>query len=281
MKMIGIILLTLVIGLPLFAQGQVTTRKHRLADFTDKMTQVVLSGDQVLDAALRREIPYYWTSTTFEFCSLEQFEKIKTQDKYYFLIPVESTFKGEEEPGIRFLTLVKGGADAKDGIAAMHEVVSIPVSASVGTTERDLVYLGGIIQAIQEYTLAAMESESAAYKMSTWFNDRFKKSVAGKDVYIAQEDLSSDVTEKELAKLEKNLSLHLVPSSESDWQYVHQSADTVVGYVIAPIFPGKGSVCYKLLFEADTHRLCYLERHKLSEKKSEGFLASELKPLGK
>ena len=281
MKKIVAFLLTLVIGLPLFAQGQVTTRKHRLADFTDKMTQVVLSGDEVLNAALRKEIPYIWTSSTFEFCSLEQFEKIKTQDKYYFLIPVESVFKGEEEPGIRFLTLVKGGADAKDGIGAMHEVVSLPVAAAMGTSDRDLVYLGGIIQAIQEYTLAAMESETAAYKMSEWFNGRFKKSVEDKKVYIAEEDLSSEVNEKALAKLDGNLSLHIVPSSESDWQYVHQSDETVVGYVIAPIFPVKGSVCYKLLFEADTHKLCYLERHKISEKKGEGFLASELKPLGK
>ena len=281
MKKIGTLLLTLVISLPLFAQGQVTTRKHRLADFTDKMTQVVLSGDEVLNTALRKEIPYIWTSSTFEFCSLEQFEKIKTQDKYYFLIPVESVFKGEEEPGIRFLTLVKGGADAKDGIGAMHEVVSLPVAAAMGTSDRDLVYLGGIIQAIQEYTLAAMESETAAYKMSEWFNGRFKKSIEDKKVYIAEEDLSSEVNEKALAKLDGNLSLHIVPSSESDWQYVHQSDETVVGYVIAPVFPVKGSVCYKLLFEADTHRLCYLERHKISEKKGEGFLASELKPLGK
>jgi len=281
MKKIGIILLTFVISLPLFAQGKVTTRKHRLADFTDKMTQVVLSGDEVLNAALRKEIPYIWTSSTFEFCSLEQFEKIKTQDKYYFLIPAESIFKGEEEPGVRFLTLVKGGPEAKDGISAMHEVVSLPVAAAMGTTDRDLVYLGGIIQAIQEFTLAAMESESAAYKMSEWFNGRFKKSIEDKKVYIAQEDLSDEVNEKALAKLENNLSLHIVPSSESDWQYVNQSPDTVVGYVIAPIFPTTGSVCYKLLFEADTHRLCYLERHKISEKKGEGFLASELKPLGK
>ncbi len=163
----------------------------------------------------------------------------------------------------------------------MHEVVSLPVAAAMGTSDRDLVYLGGIIQAIQEYTLAAMESETAAYKMSEWFNGRFKKSIEDKKVYIAEEDLSSEVNEKALAKLDGNLSLHIVPSSESDWQYVHQSDETVVGYVIAPVFPVKGSVCYKLLFEADTHRLCYLERHKISEKKGEGFLASELKPLGK
>lgn len=281
MKKIITILLALVIGLPLLAQGQVSTRKHRLADFTDKMTLVVLTGDEILNAALRREVPYIWTSSTFEFCSLEQFEQMKTQDKYYFLIPVESQFKGEEEPGIRFLTLVKGGAEAQDGIGSMFEVISLPVAAAMGTSERDLVYLGGIVQAIQDFTLAAMQSESTAYKMSEWFGGRFRKAVRGKAVYIAEEDLSSAVTEKELAKLENNLSLHLVPAPEVDRQYEQMSPETVVGYVIAPLLPGEASYCYKLLFEADTHRLCYLERHKTAEKKGTGFLPSELKPLGK
>ena len=281
MRKIGIILLTLCIGLPLFAQGQVSTRKHRLLDFTDKMTQVVMSGDEVLDAALRKEFPYIWTSSTFEFCSLEKFEQIKTQDKYYFLIPVDSKFKDEEEPGVRLLTLVKGGEEAKKGIGAMFKVVSLPVSAAMGTSERDLVYLGGIIQAIQEFTLAAMESETVAYKMSEWFNGRYKKTVEDKKVYIAQEDLSSAVSEKDLARLEDKVNLRIVPSAESDWQYVNLSADAVVGYTIAPFLPGKGSVCYKLLFNASDHRLCYLERHKINEKKGEGFLPSELKSFAK
>lgn len=281
MRKIGTILLTLIISLPLLAQGQVSTRKHRLADFTDKMTLVVMSGDEILDASLRKEVPYIWTSSTFEFCTLERFEQLKTQDNYYFLIPVESQFKGEKEPGIRLLTLVKGGEEAKEGIKAMFEVVSLPVTASMGTSERDLTYLDGIIQAIQEFTLAAMQSESAAYKMSDWFNGRYKKSIQDKDVYIAQENLSSAVTEKDLARLENNLSLHLVPATEVDRQYEQMSSDTVVGYVIAPVFPENGSYCYKLLFEADTHSLCYVERHKITEKKSEGFLPSELKPLGK
>ena len=43
MKKIILSLLTLVISLPMLAQGQVSTRKHRLLDFPDKMTQVVLS----------------------------------------------------------------------------------------------------------------------------------------------------------------------------------------------------------------------------------------------
>jgi hypothetical protein len=281
MKRIILSLLTLALSLPMLAQGQVSTRKFRLADFPDKMTQIVLSENEVLSAGLRKEVVTVWTANTFEFCTLEQFEKLKTSDKYYFLIPVESRFKGEEEPGITLLTLVKGGGNASKGIGEMHEVVSLPVSGAMGCTERDLLYLDAMVQGIQDYTLEAMTSEAVAYKMSAWFNDGFKKTLEGKEIYIATEDLSNAVTEKELAKLKKNEHLHLVEASQADEIYRNYTPDALVGYVIAPVFPTPGSVCYKLFFEADTHRLCYIERDKITEKRSEGFLPGELKSLGK
>ena len=245
------------------------------------MTLVVLSENDVLSAALRQEVIHVWTATTFEFCSLERFEKLKTSDNYYFLIPVESRFKGEEEPGITLLTLVKGGAGAAKGIKDMHEVVSLPISAAMGSTQRDLVYLGALVQAIQDYTLEAMKSEAVAYKMSTWFNDGFKKTAEGKEIYIARDNLSSACRPKDLEALKSNPHLHLVEADEADEVFLNGTSGALVGYVIAPLLPGPGSLCYKLFFEADTHRLCYLERHKITDRKSEGFLPSELKSLGK
>ena len=277
MKKVTAILLVLVLSVPLWAQGKVSTRKYRLADFTDNMTKVVLSGNELLMEALRQEVLNNWTSTTFEFCTLDQFEKLKTQDSYYFLVPVESRFEGEEEPGILLLTLVKGGPDAAKGIKEMFEVVSLPLGAVAGSDGRDLLYVGGIVQAIQEYVLAAMESEPAAYQMSDWFNNRFKKSVKGKEVYLAKENLSSAVSQKDLERP----SLHVLPAAEADAYYTNQTPGAVVGYVVAPFLPQKGSYCYKLLFEADTHRLCYIRKDKIDPQKSEGFLPAELKKLGK
>lgn len=272
MKKTASILLTLLMSLSLMAQGQVSTRKYRLSDFLDKMTKVVMSGDEVLCSALRQEVVNVWTSTTFEFCSLEQFEKLKTSENYYFLIPVESE-------GLMLLTLVKGGAQAAKGISAMHEVVSLPISSALGTTSRDLIYLGGIVQGIQDFTLAAMESEKTAYMMSGWFNTRSK--LKGKEVYVAQEDLSSAMKEKDLHRLAKNRSLHIVPASEADDRYQDFTPGALVGYVIAPALPENGNLCYKLFFEADTHRLCRIAKEKITEKKGEGFLPSDLAGMGK
>lgn len=280
LKRISALAVALTACLTLFAQGQVTTRRYRISDFQDKMTKVVLSENAILSEGLRQEIINNWTSTVFEFCTLEQFESLKTNDSYYFLIPLENKFKGEEEAGVVFLTLLKGGKEASEGISSMFEVVSLPLTAVLGVSDRDLIYMGGIVNAIQDYALAAMESESAAYKRELWFNGRFDKELRSKDFYIAEEDLSSDVKEKDLAKLLENEGLHIVNADESDAVYLGQERESVVGYSISPVMPSAGSFSYQLLFDAESHRLCHVSKHKISAKKSQGFLTGDLKPLG-
>ena len=136
MKKISCILLSLVLSLPLWAQGQVSTRKHKLADFTDKVTQVVLTGNEMLSSALREEVVSGWTASAFEFSTLDRFEKIKSEEKYYFLMVAESG-------GISFLTLLKGDPEAKEkGISAMHEVISLPLVAAMGGSGRELTGQG-------------------------------------------------------------------------------------------------------------------------------------------
>ena len=63
MKRLILILSVLLTGTAAFAQqGNVTTRKYRFSDFTDKITKVVMSGGDILDAALRQEVVDRWRS---------------------------------------------------------------------------------------------------------------------------------------------------------------------------------------------------------------------------
>lgn len=275
------IALALTLAAPLLrAQGQVSTRSHRLGDFTDKVTQVVLTGDAMLSNALRQEVVAGWTASAFEFCTLEQFEKLKTSDQYYFLMVLESQFKDEERPGVSFLTLLKGGPEAAKGISAMYEVVAMPVVAALGGTGRELTFLSGLVTSLQEYTLEAMESEKVAYAMESWVNRGFKKWGRSKHILIAGEDLAPTVTEKDLQKYQ-NGRLQVVETREADQAYLDAANDTLVGFVVAPVFPGKGSFCYKMLFDAQTHSLYYISKHKIDAKKGVGFLPEDLRQLSR
>lgn len=273
--------LALLLASPLLnAQGKVSTRSYRLADFTDKVTQVVLTGNAMLSNALRQEVVAGWTASAFELCSLEQFEKLKTSDNFYFLMILDNQFKGEDMPGVSFLTLLKGGPEAEKGISSMYEAASMPLVAALGGTGRELTYLSGLLTSLQEYTLEAMESEKVAYGMEKWVNRSFNKWGKGKRILIASEDLAPSVTEKELQKYQ-NGRLQVVETLSADQAYLNAEPNTLVGYVVAPVFPGKGSYCYKMLFEADTHSLIYLSKHKIDAQKGVGFLPEDLRKLSR
>ena len=89
-----------------FAQAQVNTKKVKISDFTQKVTKVVLTGNMFYDSSLQDEIVARWKVSPYEFCSLDEFEELKGNDEYYFLLSTKGQFKKETEPGLQFLTLV-------------------------------------------------------------------------------------------------------------------------------------------------------------------------------
>ena len=264
--------------LGLMAQGNVTTLSYRLSDFPDKQTQVVLSGNELVANALKQEVSAKWTASAFEFCTLDQFEARKTDSRYYFLIPLENQFKGEKAPNLCFLTLLKGGPEAAEGISAMQEIVSLPFYPTGGGSGRELVFAGALVQTIQEYVLAAMESERVATLKERWINEKYDKRGKMKQICMAREDLAPSVTEDTLnACLDEDFSVS--DADQVDEVYLQEGLNTLVSYVVAPTVPEKGSWCYKMLIEADTHTIYYFARHKITDKKGAGFLPEDLKKL--
>lgn len=281
MKKIVCAVLALLLCLTAWSQGKVTTRKYILSDFTDKLTLVVLTGNEILDSGIRQEVVGRWRASAFEFCTLEQFEQQKTSPDHYFLMAAESRFKGEENPGITFLTLVKGGPEAGEGISSMTEVISLPLVAAMGGSGRELVYLGALVQGIQDFTLSAMESEKTAYSMESWFNQNYAREGKMKQIYLVKDDLSETVTPAQQARyLDEDI--HLCEDADADQAYQDGRFQTLVSYVVAPVFPQNGaSYCYKMLFDAESHSLYYIHRHKITEKSGEGFTADDLKRLAR
>ena len=277
MKKIVASIVVLAMGLSLFAQGTVTTRKHRFADFTDKITKVVMSGNELWDSALRQEVVNVWNASPFEFCTREEYDRIRKSPAYYFLSVTEGVTEDSEKEGITFLTLVKGGPD--EGDDKMTEVLSLPLSAGNGNG-REQVFLPALVEAIQNFTLQAMESERTAYFASSWFNRNYARNGRIKRIYLSEEDLAPQVTP---ALREKYLDedILLVDEDTADETFLQGTYNTLVGFVVTPEEPVPGDVCYKMLIEADTHTLYYYHKHKIGKKAGPGFLPEDLKRIAK
>ena len=277
MNMKRLITLTalLCVSAALFAQGKVTTRKHLFADFSDKITKVVMSGNEVLDGALRQEVVDLWTLSPFEFCSMAEYESLKKSDTYYFLLITAGQAKGEEAPMVRFLTLEKGGADKGDNIAVRTEVISLPLCPVEGGSGREFVFLPALVKGVQDFTAQAMASEKVAYTGMSWFNGNFDRKGGIKRIYLAQEDLSESVSEKDRAKyLDEDIIL--CDEDEADKAYTDKTYNTLVSYTVSA-----GTWSYKMLLEADTDTVYYIHKHKVNARNAPGFLPEDLKRISR
>ena len=259
----------------MFGQAQIYTRKEKLKDITAKTTKVVLSGDEMLDEAMKESIAASWTMSPYEFCSMEEFEKIKTSDKFYFLLIVKGQQRKESEPGIDLLTLVKGGEGASKSINDMLEVVTFPLRSATEPSGREFVLLPAFLTIIQDHAQSLISSEVKAY--STLSAEDTKK-LAIKRIYFSKEDFAPQVDDKTIASLDEDI---IVEEDEDkvDEVFSDGTYNAVISYVVAPSEPVSGSVCYKLLIGADNHKLYWYKKHRISARSGSGFMPGDLRAI--
>lgn len=266
----GLLLTTDALG-----QAQITTRREKLKDFTSKTTKVVLTGDEFLDEAVKESVAATWTVSPYEFCSNEEFQNLKGNADFYFLMVVKGQFRRESEPGIDMLTLVKGGEGADKSINDMFEVVSFPLRSTEDPSGREFVLLPAFLKIIQEHTTSLTDTEMKAYSN---IGAKDSKRLRIKRIFFWAEDFAPQVDEQTKRSLDEDI-LIKEDEDEVDEIFSEGTFNTVVSYVVAPSEPVNGSFCYKMLIGSDNHELYYFKKHKITAKSGKGFLSSDIKSI--
>ncbi len=266
----GLLLTTDALG-----QAQITTRREKLKDFTSKTTKVVLTGDEFLDEAVKESVAATWTVSPYEFCSNEEFQNLKGNADFYFLMVVKGQFRRESEPGIDMLTLVKGGEGADKSINDMFEVVSFPLRSTEDPSGREFVLLPAFLKIIQEHTTSLTDTEMKAYSN---IGAKDSKKLRIKRIFFWAEDFAPQVDEQTKRSLDEDI---LIKEDEDEVDEILSEGtfNTVVSYVVAPSEPVNGSICYKMLIGSDNHELYYFKKHKITAKSGKGFLSSDIKSI--
>lgn len=266
----GLLLTTDALG-----QAQITTRREKLKDFTSKTTKVVLTGDEFLDEAVKESVAATWTVSPYEFCSNEEFQNLKGNADFYFLMVVKGQFRRESEPGIDMLTLVKGGEGADKSINDMFEVVSFPLRSTEDPSGREFVLLPAFLKIIQEHTTSLTDTEMKAYSS---LGAKDSKKLRIKRIFFWSEDFAPQVDEQTKRSLDEDI-LIKEDEDEVDEIFSEGTFNTIVSYVVAPSEPVNGSICYKMLIGSDNHELYYFKKHKITAKSGKGFLSSDIKSI--
>lgn len=257
------------------AQAQINTKKMKIADFPQKVTKVVLPGNTFYDSAFQEDVATRWRISPYEFCTLEEFESLKGNDQYYFMILTQGQFRKEKEPGIQFITLVKGGEGADKDINEMLEVATVPFAAADSPSGREITYLPALLDIIQSYVLGSMEKDFSNLGGLSNFATNISKA-SDMEIVFADEDLSNEITE-EVIKKEFDSMIQIMDVDDAEEVASEGRNNTLVSFVIAPEEPVAGSFCYKLLIDAYNHELYYFRKHKISKKIGPGFLYEDIK----
>lgn len=263
--------------LPLLASGQaqITTKKMKLEDFQEKTTKVVLPGNMFLDGLLKEEIKNRWTISPYEFCSVEEFERLKSSTDYYFLLLVKGQFRKESEPGLQMLSLVKGGTG--NSIGEMLDVVTLPVCAAENPSGREFTFLPAFIDIIQTHVLASMEKDISAYTgLSNYtLNLSFATDMR---IVLSDGDISDRVPSEKVNEIISQ-DMQVLSQDDADALMDEGAKNTLVSYTVAPYDGRNGSYCYKMLIDCSTHKLYYFRRHRITPRTGSGFLAEDLKRI--
>lgn len=275
MKKLLMILAVALVPVVAGAQAQINTKKVKISDFTEKITKVVLTGNDFYDLSLQDEVKARWRVSPYEFCTWEEFMLERNNMNYYFLITTSSQFKKESEPGLDLLSLVKGGTGAT--INSMMEVMNIPFASAEEPSGREYVFLPVLLDIIQAHTLKSMEKDMNGYVGLSSYSSNMTRT-GSMEIVFSEDDLNSEIT-REFMDLNFDSDILVTDEDSADDYVIENTPNTLVSYVVAPTDGQPGSYCYKMLINAQTHEIYYYARHKISKKYGVGFLVEDIKRI--
>lgn len=210
-----------------------------MQDFLTSTTKVALSGNSPLELTVRNEVTSKWRVSPFEFCNLEEYEKLKEDNSFYFLRLVA-------EDGVAFLLLEKGGReDNPDRAKRPFQIIQFPISLAEYMTGDEAIYLGAFLDIIQDFAEKAMESDMTGYTGLFSSNTR---SMEGKTIYL--------------------------DSFKANEVFQKGQPDALIPIEIVPPV---GSTYYRMIISADTHEIFFFMRGKVNGMKKSGFSIAELR----
>lgn len=256
------------------SQGQVRiyTKKSRLADFPAKTTVVMLSGNEIMDLALKNEITSRWRVSPFDFVEAGNLEELRDNQSIYLL------YLSYEKSGIVFLNLEKCGNKAgMTSLSSQMEVVKVPFSPRDFTTGREISYLSAAIDIVQHYVESAIRNEVSSYASLQQFCKPLI-SQKKKQIFISHDDLSTDIAGRD-SLVNMGGGIAFTDSFTADSLFAAGAKDALIGFCISSSAPGPKAESYQIIVSADRHELYYFNKSPYKKESNRGFSEKALRGI--
>jgi hypothetical protein len=252
-----------------------------IKQFSASKTCVVLEdGNTVYNSYIRRAMNGSWKITPFEFISLTEFAKRRSDPSFSFIMLTETNYESDKSNSVyNFINLLQG--KNVDELGKMPEICAIPLSFA---GEDDLEYgykLDAILAFMQKHAGMIADDPSLTGRKYLKYYNKNNPEVIKRKILVKQEDLSPELNSAEKIKTLYKHDLEIVTEDVIVKAIREKAPATLVLHKVGPVGERTSGLCFKMLIGTDDSDMYYYNQHKIDKANPNGFLPADLKRLGK
>jgi hypothetical protein len=253
-----------------------------IKQFMESKTCVVLEDDpfSAFNAFAKEAMKSFWTITPYEFITIVEFNKRRTNPEYSFIVLTQTNFEKDKTGGLfNFANLIQG--KKVSSLSDNPEICAVPLSFA---GEDDNEYgdrLGIILAFMQKHAKLISEEPSLTGRKYLKYYNVNAPEVMKKTILVKEEDLSPDISTIEAIKAIYPFPLKIVSEEEIVQAINEKSPNTLILHKVGPVGENKAGYCFKMLIGVDDAQMYYYSQHMYKATSPNGLLESDLKRLAR
>jgi hypothetical protein len=245
-------------------------------------TTLVVNEDQMFspyNAFIKTAMKEFWEITPFEFISSADFESKRKDPSFSFVVLTQTRYdKDKTGTYYNFINLLAGNERGR--IEDMPEICALPLSVT-GTSEFEYTDRVGItLRFMQAHAEHLKEDPGVKGKQYLKYYNRFVPELPDKIILVSESDLTEEVLEVQGDSRLFPANMKVVSDEEINSAIRERAPGTVILHKVGPM-GDQGGLCFKMLIGTDNGMLYYYGEHKISPRKGNGLLISDLKRVGR
>lgn len=253
-----------------------------IKQFMESKTCVVLEDDpfSAWNAFIKKSIASFWNVTPYEFISIVDFNKRRTDPAYSFIVLTQTHFERDKTGGLfNFINLIQG--KRVKTLSENPEICAVPLSFA---GEDDIEYgfkLGIILEFIQKHAILISENPSLTGRRYLRYYNVNAPEVVNKTILARKDDLAPDINTIEAIQAIYPFPFRIVEEEEIVKAINESAPATLVLHRVGPTDNRTGSFCFKILIGTDDANMYYFGQHRISNNNPNAFLESDLRRLAR
>lgn len=284
MKKLFVAIVLSMIGVSVFAQNEYVPTKEELVKFKSTKTLVVLEDNPLSDFNLvaKETMPSEWKLTKFDFITWKEFEKLRTDPAYSFILVNQVKFQHDKTNAkYNFLSLLLGGTSPSLG--DMADLCSVPLSYTGAAEDHYSYKLGVFLRFMQNHVQMLLENpDLLSVNIFKHYNDNIAE-LGGRTIYVVADEMSKEINTAAKAKKYYPGDIKFVTREEIQNAIDERTPHVVFLHKVGPEGTRTDSRCFKILIGVDDAKFYYFDYHMVGDKadNADAFLVKDLKQIAK